>query len=104
MQIISKSRLKELASQISPDANSSIQAWIKLVGSQKWNNFAELRASSIFAPDVVGNFVVFNIGGNKYRLITRIDYKRKQVYIRHFLTHTEYDKDKWKEDEWFSNN
>jgi mRNA interferase HigB len=100
MRIISKSKLKKLASENYPDAKSAIQAWTKLVENQEWNNFAELKANSVF--DVVKNFVVFDIGGNKYRLITYIDYKTKTVFIRNFLTHAEYDKDKWKEDEWFS--
>ena len=39
----------------------------------------------------------FDIGGNKYRLIAAIHYNRKKVYIRHVLTHAEYDRDRWKE-------
>jgi mRNA interferase HigB len=54
-----------------------------------------------FAPDQVKNFVIFDIGGNKYRLITCINYKKKAIYIREFLTHAEYSKDNWKNDEWF---
>jgi mRNA interferase HigB len=53
------------------------------------------------SADLVGRFTVFNIGGNKYRLIVRIEYERQEVYIRHLLTHAEYDTDKWKQDEWF---
>ncbi|MBD2300974.1 type II toxin-antitoxin system HigB family toxin [Nostoc sp. FACHB-190] len=84
-----------------PDAEPSIQAWKKLVKVQDWNSFADVIATSVFAPDQVKNFVIFNIGGNKYRLITCINYKTKAIYIREFLTHAEYDKDKWKNDEWF---
>jgi mRNA interferase HigB len=40
----------------------------------------------------------FNIGGNKYRLITAIHYNRKRVYVRHVLTHKEYDRGQWKND------
>jgi mRNA interferase HigB len=46
----------------------------------------------------VGEFVVFNIGGNKYRLIAAVHFNRRKVYVRHVLTHAEYDKGKWKED------
>jgi mRNA interferase HigB len=49
----------------------------------------------------VKNFTVFNIGGNKYRLIVYIDYECQIVFIRHILTHAEYDKDDWKNDEWY---
>jgi mRNA interferase HigB len=46
---------------------------------------------------LVGQFTVFDIGGNKLRLIAAIYYNRKKVCIRHVLTHVEYDSDKWKE-------
>jgi mRNA interferase HigB len=49
------------------------------------------------SADQVGKLTVFNIGGNKVRLITAIHYNRKKVYIRAVLTHSEYDLDKWKE-------
>jgi mRNA interferase HigB len=45
----------------------------------------------------VDKFTVFNIGGNKVRLIAAIHYNCQRVYIRHVLTHSEYDKNKWKE-------
>lgn len=65
-----------------------------------WPNFVELR--KIFpSADQVGNFTVFNIGGNKYRLITFIDYTYQKVFIRAVLTHAEYDKDDWKKDSWY---
>ncbi|MCK6382689.1 MAG: type II toxin-antitoxin system HigB family toxin [Leptospiraceae bacterium] len=62
---------------------------------QKFLSFAELR--KVFpSADLVGNFTVFNIGGNKFRLITAIHYNTQIVYIRHILTHTEYDQNKWR--------
>ncbi len=100
MRIISETRLKQ-AYEKYPDAEPGIRAWMKLVKAQEWKSFADVKATSIFAPDQVKNFVIFDIGGNKYRLITCINYKRKTIYIREFLTHAEYDKDKWKNDEWF---
>ncbi len=100
MRIISATRLKK-ASEKYVDAQSGIRAWKKLVKAQDWNSFTDVKASGIFAPDQVKNFVVFDIGGNKYRLITCINYKMKAIYIREFLTHEEYDTDKWKNDEWF---
>jgi mRNA interferase HigB len=44
---------------------------------------------------------VFNIGGNDFRLITRVEYQRQEIYIRGVLTHAEYDKEDWKNDPWF---
>ncbi|MBD2501381.1 type II toxin-antitoxin system HigB family toxin [Anabaena azotica] len=101
MRIISETRLKQACEQY-PEAEPGIQAWKKLVKMQTWNSFADVKATSIFAPDQVKNFVIFDIGGNKYRLITKINYKTKAIYIREFLTHAEYDQDKWKNDEWFN--
>ena len=48
------------------------------------------------AADLVNDFVVFNIGGNKYRLITDIYYKDQVILVRHVLTHKDYDQGKWK--------
>ena len=65
----------------------------------KQNNFAsfaELRAMFPSA-DQVGKLTVFNVGGNKVRLVAAIHYNRRKVYIRAVLTHPEYDEGKWKE-------
>jgi mRNA interferase HigB len=100
MHIISRSTLKK-AWEKYPDSKSGLEAWYKLVKAQVWNNFSDLKASVPFSPDQVGNLVVFDIGGNKYRLIVYVDYEYKKVFIRDFLTHTEYSKDNWKKDEWY---
>jgi mRNA interferase HigB len=50
------------------------------------------------SADQVDHKTVFNIGGNKYRLIAAIHYNRRKVYIRAIVTHLEYDKNKWKKD------
>lgn len=60
-------------------------------------NLSELK--QVFSSvDLVGKCFVFNVGGNKYRVITRIHFNRQMVFIRHVLRHSEYDKDKWKSD------
>ena len=100
MRIISKTTLKEAYEKHS-DAEASIKTWIKIAKSQSWNSFADVKENSPFSPDKVKNFVVFNIGGNNYRLIVYIDYQKGIIFIRDFLTHAEYDKDKWKNDGWF---
>jgi mRNA interferase HigB len=101
MRIITETRLKN-GWEKHPDAESSLRAWKKLVKTQNWNSFAEIKATSIFARDQVKNFIIFDIGGNKYRLITYIDYESKMIFIRDFLTHSEYDKNNWKNDTWFN--
>jgi len=62
----------------------------------EFKNFAELR-ETFRSADQIGKFTVFNIGGNKARLITAIHYNTDRVYIRHVLTHAEYDRGAWKE-------
>jgi mRNA interferase HigB len=69
--------------------------WVKILNLSSFQTFDELR--SVFpSADLVGDLIVFNIGGNKYRLITSIHSNRQKVYIRYILTHSEYDKGQWK--------
>ena len=58
-------------------------------------NFTALRRMFLSA-DKVGEFVVFNIAGNKYRLIASLHFNRGKVYIRHVLTHQAYERGGWK--------
>jgi mRNA interferase HigB len=100
MHIITRVRLKEFWEK-HPNAETSLRLWYKLTSLAQWQNFVELR--QIFpSADQVENLTVFNIGGNNYRLITLVDYEYKKVFIRHVLTHAEYDKQNWKNDEWFT--
>lgn len=66
------------------------------MSNQVFADFNGLRATFASA-DYVSGLTVFNIGGNKYRLIAAIHYNRRKVYIRHVLTHVEYDRDGWKQ-------
>lgn len=59
-------------------------------------------ASNFPLADQVANLTVFNISGNKYRLIALVDYTYQKVFIRYILTHAEYDTDNWKKDSWYS--
>ena len=94
MHIISRKAL-QLFWQRYPDSQAPLLRWHKIVERSHFRNFDELRV--IFpAADLVGDLIVFNIGGNKYRLITSIHFNRDKVYIRHVLTHQEYDKETWK--------
>ncbi|TGK22431.1 type II toxin-antitoxin system HigB family toxin [Leptospira fluminis] len=80
-----------------PNSGSSFKSWFKIVQNTGFKNFNELR--KVFkSADQVGKFIAFNISGNHFRLIFAIHYNRKKVFIRHVLTHSEYDKGKWKEE------
>ena len=99
MHFISTSKLKKFLEKY-PISKTSLQAWRKVVETTDWQNIVEVK--EVFSSaDQVGNFTVFNIGGNKYRLITFIDYKYKKIFIRNILTHAEYDEDVWKKDTWY---
>ncbi|MBI3020406.1 MAG: type II toxin-antitoxin system HigB family toxin [Candidatus Omnitrophica bacterium] len=79
-----------------PDSEGSLTAWHREMRSGKYTTFHELRA--VFPKaDKVGNKIVFNVGGNKYRLIAAIHFNRGKVFVRHVLTHKEYDEGKWKD-------
>jgi len=78
------------------NTSSSLDAWYRIVKLSEIANFSKLK--KIFpSVDKVGNLTVFNIGGNKIRLIAAIHYNTQCLYIRHVLTHKEYDKEKRKE-------
>lgn len=101
MHIITQKRLKEFWHKY-PDSEASLKIWYNRTKAAQWNNFADLR--KVFPnADFVKNLIVFNIGGNNYRLIAFIDFNYQKVFIRQILTHAEYDKNNWKQDQWFSN-
>ena len=95
MHIITRKRLNEFAEKHST-ATSGLAHWYRALKRNNPANFAELRRVFSHA-DQVGGLTVFNIGGNKARLIAAIHYNRRKVYVRAVLTHAEYDIGKWKE-------
>jgi mRNA interferase HigB len=94
MHVITRKRLNEFADKY-PETRNALAHWYQLVKQNTFNSFAELR-SAFPSADQVGKLTVFNIGGNKVRLIAAIHYNRRKIYIRAVLTHKEYDEDKWK--------
>jgi mRNA interferase HigB len=101
MRIISRRTLREFWEKHST-AQTGLLLWYQRVSDSEFQNFNDLR--QVFpSADQVGNFTVFNISGNNYRLITYIDYDYQIVFIRAVLTHAEYDKENWKNDDWFEN-
>jgi len=96
LRVISRKRLLEFAGRHT-DAAEPLDNWYRRTKKATWKNLTELRGDYRHA-DAVGICTVFNIGGNKYRLITKIFYTAQIVLIRFVLTHTEYDKGRWKDD------
>lgn len=95
MHVISLKRIRELFST-HRDAESPLMAWYKTVKKANWQNLTELK-SLYPSTDVVGRMTVFNIGGNKTRLIARIVYRSQTVFVIRVMTHKEYNLGKWKE-------
>ncbi|MDZ8224199.1 MULTISPECIES: type II toxin-antitoxin system HigB family toxin [unclassified Nostoc] len=99
MHIISFRILREYA-ESHADCQETLSNWYKIATKAKWSNLVEVQQIFIKA-ETVGNFTVFNIKGNKYRLIVSIDYEGQLIYIKYILTHAEYDKENWKDDPYF---
>lgn len=96
MHVITRRRLNEFADK-HPEARSSLAHWYHLVKHNNYTNFPHLR-ETFPSADQVGKLTVFNIGGNKVRLIVAIHYNRRRVYIRAVLTHAEYDEQRWRDE------
>jgi mRNA interferase HigB len=90
MRVISRKRLTELATT-HPDAKPGLDAWFHEVESADWANPAQVKEQYATASILKNGRVVFNIGGNKYRLIVKIHYAYRLVYVRFAGTHSEYD-------------
>lgn len=100
MRVITRKRLRQFAEQF-PDAAEALRKWDALVRAAEWKNLQDVRRIYPHADMVTvtsGNAVtVFNICGNKYRLIAAIHYNRQRVYVLRLLRHSEYSKDLWKD-------
>lgn len=96
MWIISKRRLRE-SWEIHADAKDPLEAWYSTVAKAQWQKWADVKATYPSA-DLVGDCAVFNIGGNKYRLIARIRYQTHKVYVLKVLTHGAYNSGRWRDE------
>lgn len=99
MHVISYRKIREFTQKY-PSTRSSLDNWYKVANKANWNNLIEIQ--SVFpSAEAVNNFTVFNIKGNRYRLIVSIDYEHQLIYIKYILTHADYDKNQWKNDPYF---
>lgn len=96
MRIISRKALRDYW-EVHPIAEEVLNDWFRKMKLISPQNLAELKRTFPSA-DIFGNCVVFNIGGNNYRVITHVNFRRNEVFIRYVLSHAAYDKDKWKTD------
>lgn len=96
MHIITKRALR-IFWEKHPEAKDSLINWNQISRKSDWRNLVDVRKYFSHA-DLAGVCTVFNIGGNKYRLITKIYYQDRVILIRFVLTHAEYDKGVYRND------
>jgi mRNA interferase HigB len=98
MRVIATQRIAEWSRRF-PDAASALAAWLQVTLAARWQTIADVRRDFPHADGVaVGSgrtATVFNIRGNRYRLITAIHYRGSRVYTMRFLSHADYDKRRW---------
>lgn len=96
MKLLGKNHIVEFKKKHS-NSRKALDRWVKLVETSDFASPTEIKKLFGANVDFVANQVVFDVGGNKIRAITKIQYGIKIVLVTHVLTHTEYDREKWKE-------
>lgn len=94
MKLISNKMLREFA-ELHPNAEQPLQDFRHLMERGTYDSFAKLKAT-FGSLGKVGERFVFNIGGNKYRLIAAIAFQEQLLWVKAVLTHAQYDKGDWK--------
>jgi len=94
--IIGKNKIDEFR-KTHASSRKALDRWVKLIEGSNFDNPQKIKDLFGVNVDFVENQVVFDVGGNKIRAITKIEYGNNIILITHVLTHTEYDKNKWKE-------
>jgi len=100
MRVISKARLRRFwQAPGHEDAEGPLRAWYTHVNSKSvaWHSWGDVKAE-FDSASLIGNCTVFNIAGNKYRLVARVLYPSQKVFVLKVITHAKYDLDKWKEE------
>ncbi len=92
--MISKSAWRE-AIAADHTLEGPISEWYKIASNASWKSIADVRKVYPHA-DFVDPYTVFNIKGNSYRLIVKIEYRWQLIFVKHLLTHQDYDKGDWK--------
>lgn len=95
MRVISRRALKDF-SQHHPDSYSRLDQWYRITRKANWASLIDVQRDFNHA-EAAGRLTVFNIKGNAYRLVARINYRTRKVFVRRVMTHNEYEKGAWKE-------
>ena len=102
VRIISPKKLREFSDRY-PEAAAPLKAWSKFVRKNRFGSMVELK-KTFQSVDLVSvkrgskriDYFMFNIGGNKYRLVATIHFNTQTLFVRDMLTHQAYDREKWK--------
>jgi mRNA interferase HigB len=76
---------------------NALTAWMAVVRKADWRRFADIR-QTFNHSDIYGSFTIFDVGGNKYRVVAKVAFGMKALFIRAVLTHAEYDRKDWQPD------
>ena len=98
MQLLGKNIIHEFKRKHS-SSRKALDRWARLIEGAHFGHPQDVRQLFGVNVDFVGHQIVFDVGGNKIRAITKIEYGIKIVLVTHILTHAEYDRDQWKETE-----
>lgn len=97
MRIISKKPLRDFW-EIHPESKSALEDWLLKANQMAAKSFPEVR-QMFNSADYVDGFIIFDVGGNKYRISAVIHYDKQRLYIRQVMTHSEYDRNDWRKNE-----
>jgi mRNA interferase HigB len=91
LRIIANKILREFW-EIHPDCEQQLKSWFKETNKAVWKNSNDIKSEYPSASILINNRFVFNIKGNKYRLIVKINFEYEMVWVRFIGTHAQYDK------------
>jgi mRNA interferase HigB len=94
MHVVSYKAIR-LFGQRCPDAKTPLDRWYRVTKGADWASFVDVK-QSFNTADWVAPYIVFDIGGNRYRLVAEIQFRKRVVFIRNIMTHKEYEKGGWK--------
>jgi mRNA interferase HigB len=94
MHVVSHKAIR-LFSAKHPDAREALDRWYRVARRADWESFPDVK-QTFNAADFVAPYIVFDIGGNKYRLVAEINFRKKVLFIRSILTRKDYEKGAWK--------
>jgi len=78
-----------------PQARSAMDHWYRVAKQAVWSSFADVK-QTFNTADFVAPHVVFDVGGNKYRILAEMNFMRGVLFVRGIMTHKEYEKGAWR--------